>query len=231
VSALRASKTSCNARFAPLFTPVFLLFLSLTRSSFAEDTEHTKLQHLPSINEHVDTLRNSIDQLSETFKLAGMALQESKDKEVGKFEEALKMMRQVDAGTSVKLIEDFSREKKRVFRDIGLEIVSPQAAIPLTAKMDGLYEDLMDLEMQQVQKFEEMLGDFEEAYGELKTQCGDLCTNYFKSLQVRTSEPPRPFVRTGTCVAFVGHLLTLVSLAGGGGELLQQRHGVGERAA
>jgi hypothetical protein len=150
---------------------------------FAEDTEHTKLQHLPSINEHVDTLRNAIDQLSENFKISGLALQESKDKEVKKFEAALSAMRAKDASTAVTNIEDFSREKKRVFRQIQDTDASSQIAIPLMENLDDLYENLMDLEMQQVQKFEEMLGDFEEAFGELKIQCGELCTNYFKSLQ------------------------------------------------
>ncbi|GMI29507.1 hypothetical protein TeGR_g3958 [Tetraparma gracilis] len=151
---------------------------------FAEDTEHAKLQHLPSINEHVDTLRNSIDQLSETFKVAGLALQEAKDTEIAKFEAALGKMRSADAETSVGLIEDFSRQKKRVFREISTaENPDRSLALPLTEKLDDLYDKLMDLEMQQVQKFEEMLGDFEEEYMTLKGQCGELTQNYFKSLQ------------------------------------------------
>ncbi len=151
---------------------------------FAEDTEHQKLQHLPGINEQVDTLRNSIDQLSDTFKVSGIALQESKKKEIQKFEEAVADMRAHDAGISVKLIEDFAREKKRVFREIEENPDVPTTiAMPLTTKLDDMYEKLMDLEMQQVQQFEELLGKFEDVYGEIKTQCGELTTNYFKSLQ------------------------------------------------
>ena len=54
---------------------------------FKEDNEHHKLQHLPTINEHVDTLRNSIDQLSEGLKITGLQLQESKDLEVSDSED------------------------------------------------------------------------------------------------------------------------------------------------
>ena len=96
-------------------------------------------------------------------QVAGLALQEAKDTEIAKFEAALGKMRSADAETSVGLIEDFSRQKKRVFREISTaENPDRSLALPLTEKLDDLYDKLMDLEMQQVQKFEEMLGDFEE---------------------------------------------------------------------
>ena len=139
----------------------------------------------------MDILRNSIDQLSETFKIAGLALQDLKDEEVAKFEAALRGGREEDGATSVTLIESFSREKKRVFLEVTAAGFSgaradPQIAAltaPLSIKLDALYDSLMDLEMRQVQKFDSMLGDFEEAFGELKAQCSDLTANYFKSVQ------------------------------------------------
>lgn len=184
---VEAEKAKRDAAAAQLTATLEAANLSVIQTIFddffSEDTEHNKLQHLPLINEHVDTLRNSIDQLSEGYKISGLALQEQKNAEVVKFERALEEVRTKGAGISIKKIEDFAREKKRVIREIEDNDASPQTAQPLMYKLNDLYEELMDMEMQQVQQFQELLGQFEDVYGILKGQCGDLTTNYFRALQ------------------------------------------------
>ncbi|GMI09194.1 hypothetical protein TrVE_jg1212 [Triparma verrucosa] len=185
--AVEAEKAKRDVTAAELTTTLEKANLSVIQTIFddffKEDSEHHKLQHLPTINEHVDTLRNSIDQLSEGLKITGLQLQESKDLEITKFEDALNKLRGQAAATSVKLIEDFNMEKKRVLNTIEMDGAPPQNATPLLAKLDALYDKLMDLEMQQVQQFEELQDQFYEVYGNLKAQCGDLTTAYFKNLQ------------------------------------------------
>lgn len=66
----------------------------------------------------MDSLRNSIDQASETFKLAGLQLEELKKVEVVKFEACLKDMRATDALVSIKMIDEFNRDKKKIFKQI-----------------------------------------------------------------------------------------------------------------
>jgi len=158
---------------------------TLFDSFFEKDEEYAKLQHLPSINEHVDSLRNSIDQASETFKVAGLALEEQKKVEVVKFENCLKELRASDAVVSIKMIEDFNRAKKRVFKDLddADSVNGDDLSKSLKDELEDLYEKLMDLEMQQVQQFEDFLSEFENVYGELRNQCLDIQGTYFRAVE------------------------------------------------
>ncbi|GMH65742.1 hypothetical protein TrRE_jg4963 [Triparma retinervis] len=150
---------------------------------FREDTEYNKLQHLPQINDIVEDLQNSINTQSEELKDKGLALQKQKEEEIEKFEKALEGVRAKGASVSIKKIEDFARQKKRVFRDIEVNDASLTTAEPLLDNLKGLYDQLMDMEMQQVQQFQELLDQFENAYGILKSQCAEQTTNYFKTIQ------------------------------------------------
>lgn len=150
---------------------------------FKEDTEYNKLQHLPQINDIVEDLQNSINTQSEELKDKGLALQKQKEEEIEKFEKALEGVRAKGASISIKKIEDFARQKKRVFRDIEVNDASLTKAQPLLDNLKDLYDQLMDMEMQQVQQFQELLDQFENAYGILKSQCAEQTTNYFKTIQ------------------------------------------------
>ena len=150
---------------------------------FKDDVEYGKLQHLPNINEHVDGLRNAMDQVAETFKLSGLSLEEDKRREIALFEAKVKDLRARDAETSVCVIEEFGRDKKRIFRDIDGSAANAKDAGPLVPKLEALYDKLMDLEIQQVCHFEDFISEFESLYGELKTQALDLQQTYFKGVE------------------------------------------------
>mmetsp|Transcript_23590 Transcript_23590/g.49132 ORF Transcript_23590/g.49132 Transcript_23590/m.49132 type:complete len:522 (+) Transcript_23590:162-1727(+) len=150
---------------------------------FREDTEYNKLQHLPQINDIVEDLQNAINTQSEELKDKGLSLQKEKEEEIEKFEKALESVRAKGASVSIKKIEDFARQKKRVFREIEVNDASLMTAQPLLDELKNLYDELMDMEMQQVQQFQELLDQFENAYGYLKQQCAEQTTNYFKAIQ------------------------------------------------
>lgn len=191
--AVEAEKAKRDAAAAELTTTLEKANLSVIQTIFddffKEDSEHHKLQHLPTINEHVDTLRNSIDQLSEGLKITGLQLQESKDLEITKFEDALNKLRGQAAATSVKLIEDFNMEKKRVLNTIEMDGAPPQNATPLLAKLDALYDKLMDLEMQQVQQFEELQDQFYEVSWWIEVAVGSIF--FFSSCVILTRQRRR----------------------------------------
>ena len=114
--ALLAEKAKRDADAASLKAKLeganLIVVQTLFNSFFESDEEYAKLQHLPSMNEHVDSLRNSIDQASEVFKVAGLQLEEQKKAEIVKFDECLKDLRASDAIVSIKMIEEFNRHKK-----------------------------------------------------------------------------------------------------------------------
>ena len=57
------------------------------------------------------------------------------------------------------------------------------ASVPLREKLDDLYSRLMDLEIQQVQQFEDFLSEFENVFGELRNSCLDIQGTYFRAVE------------------------------------------------
>ena len=172
---------------------------------FREDTEYNKLQHLPGINDIVEDLQNSINTESEELKDKGLSLQNEKEEEIEKFEKALGGLRAKGAGVSIKKIEDFAREKKRVIRDIEVNNASLMTVQPLLDRLQSLYDELMDMEMQQVQQFQELLDQFENIYGTLKMQ---VRRSEERSDELLASTFALKSISTGTSVQFKMRLLT-----------------------
>ena len=74
---------------------------------------------------------------------------------------------------------------QRVFKDIDEQesVDGDDLSSPLRSKLEELYEKLMDLEIQQVQQFEDFLSEFENIFGELRNQCLDIQGTYFRAVE------------------------------------------------
>ena len=154
---------------------------------FKEDTEMAKLKYLAGINDIVANFQSEVESASDQFltvrvprgragapqgvnrppsspSQVGLEKDKSKGRETSRFSVALKELRQQYAGDSVKMIEEFNRQKKRVFRQLQIQNrdhVEHGDLEELRAEVAKLGNALMDLEMRQVEQFEDIMNEFE----------------------------------------------------------------------
>lgn len=151
---------------------------------FKEDSEMSKLRLLPGITELLENYRESFNSISESFKASGLERSGEREAELSGFLEALDEMRVKGEQESVVLIQDFNKEKKKAFRELSkrehVEFADLDALRRLTG---GLGNSLMDLEMQQVEQFDDLINEFEVAFGEMKNGSLDSQQTYFRSVE------------------------------------------------
>jgi hypothetical protein len=163
---------------------------------FKEDTEMAKLKYLAGINDIVANFQSEVESASDQFltvrvprgragapqgvnrppsspSQVGLEKDKSKGRETSRFSVALKELRQQYAGDSVKMIEEFNRQKKRVFRQLQIQNrdhVEHGDLEELRAEVAKLGNALMDLEMRQVEQFEDIMNEFEVGVSHRATQ-------------------------------------------------------------
>ena len=151
---------------------------------FADDTEMAKLKHLPGISDIINSFQSEVESASDLFLQTGLARDQQKRHEQSQFELALHRLRVKYASESVHMMEDFGRTKKR-----SLKLLAAQQHVelidldPLQATLSSLISSLMDLEMRQVEQCEEIIGEYETKYFEIKQACLDGQQNYFRLVE------------------------------------------------
>jgi hypothetical protein len=153
---------------------------------FKEDTEMAKLKYLAGINDIVANFQSEVESSSDQFLTVGLEKDKSKGRETSRFSVALKELRQQYAGDSVKMIEEFNRQKKRVFRQLQIQNrdhVEHGDLEELRAEVAKLGNALMDLEMRQVEQFEDIMNEFENKYREINAACLEAQQSYFRAVE------------------------------------------------
>ena len=132
---------------------------------FAEDTENLKLKFLPGINDIVSNFQSEVEAASDKFLKDGLAKDEHKRDERAIFSEALHSLRASYEADSVGIIEAFNRRKKSDSRAFaGRDAVEASEVEPLVKELDSVQMKLMDLEMRQVEQFEDIMSEFDTKY-------------------------------------------------------------------
>lgn len=176
---LAATKHTLKLREANL-TVVETIFDDM----FADDTEMVKLKHLPGISDIINSFQSEVESASDLFLQTGLARDQQKKHEENQFDLALHRLRVKYAQESVCMMEDFGRKKKRA-----LKALTDQPHIewidldPLRATLNDLISSLMDLEMRQVEQCEEIIGEYETKYFEIKQACLDGQQSYFRLIE------------------------------------------------
>ena len=176
---LAAAKHTLKLRDANL-TAVETIFDDM----FADDTEMAKLKHLPGISDIVNSFQSEVESASDLFLQTGLARDQQKKHEQGQFELALHRLRVKYASESVNMMEGFGRAKKQ-----SLKLLTAKQHVdlvdldPLRATLSSLVSSLMDLEMRQVEQCEEIIGEYEAKYFEIKQACLDGQQNYFRLVE------------------------------------------------
>merc|ERR1712196_423984 len=85
---------------------------------------------------------------------------------------------------STKHIEQFERLKKRVFRELSkMEFVEAVNVVEVKEELESLSNQLMDLELRQVDHFEDIMGDFDSQYREIHTGFLDAQVGFFRQVE------------------------------------------------
>ncbi|KAJ8598776.1 hypothetical protein CTAYLR_009873 [Chrysophaeum taylorii] len=151
---------------------------------FADDAENAKLRHLPGITEIYNAFQSEVESASDTFMQTGLAKHKQKQDEVKTFEETLLAGRVKGTEESIAKIEDFCRKKKHTLRDLSVrQNIEASDLDPLRASLDELYNSCMDIEMKQIEQFENLANQFENKYLEFKQACLEGQQGYFRQLE------------------------------------------------
>jgi len=156
---------------------------------FAEDADVERLKHMPGVKEQIELFRSSFKNISEEYIRNSMERFEKKKKEVSDFDRAVKDVRAVDDLDSTQLIDGFNKSKK-VCSD---KITHPSSTISqaecikmvkvLQDELDQVCDELMNIELRQVEKFESMIDDFENRLNELKNEALECQQLFFRDIE------------------------------------------------
>jgi len=151
---------------------------------FADDTENLKLRHLPGVSGIMNSFQSEVESASDMFQRDGLARYELKKREETQFELALRQLRAKYANESIDLVTKFGRIKKQTLKSQALkQDVESYDLGPLRVALRELISLLKNLEMRHVEQCEELIGEFEIKYFEVKQACLEGQQGYFRHLE------------------------------------------------
>jgi hypothetical protein len=163
--------------------PVETLFTDM----FKEDTELSKLQQFPGCTELLEDYRANFNALSEQFKTTGLERLKAREDEYGLFDSALTSMRDESEAEGVSIIEAFNKQKKKVFmrvKEKSMEGHIESTDFDELRKETGrMGEILMDLEIQQTEKFDDLINELENTFIEMKAASIDAQQLWFRTVE------------------------------------------------
>ena len=163
---------------------------------FADDMEMAKLRHLPGITDIINSFQSEVESASDLFLTAGLARDQQKQQEGQQFESAFRKLRVRYAGESVCMMENFGRTKKTAVKAL---MARPSVDLldlePLWETLRKLISALMDLEMRQVEQCEEIIGEYEAKYFELKQACLEGQQSFFRLIEEHENNFTRDLVQ------------------------------------
>ena len=151
---------------------------------FADDIEILKLKHFPGVSSIMNSFQSEVESASDVFQREGLARYQLKKREERQFEFALRQLRAKYANESIDLVTKFGRIKKKTLKSLALkQNIESYDLDPLRVALRKLISLLKDLEMRQVEQCEELIGEFETKYFEVKQSCLEGQQAYFRRLE------------------------------------------------
>jgi hypothetical protein len=151
---------------------------------FQKDTEIGKLKQFPGMSELLEDYRANFNALSEQFKVQGLERLDKRTTEYDMYTKALVEMQTENEATCVGTIEAFNRRKKHFFAELEKKDLIEQADFAdLRREVAEMGEILLDLEMQVVQKAEDMIDVLENQFIDMKAVSLDAQQNWFRGVE------------------------------------------------
>lgn len=156
---------------------------------FTDDADVEKLKHMPGVKEQIEIFRNKFKNMSEDFIRTALERFEKKRKEISEFEKAVKGVRSRDELDSTQLIDGFNKSQKLTAERItsytnGLNHSDRQKMVKnLQDELDRVCDELMNIELRQVEKFEALIDDFENRLNDLKNEALEAQQLFFRAIE------------------------------------------------
>lgn len=156
---------------------------------FVDDGDIERLKHLPGVKEQIESFRTAFKALSEEFLKTSIEKYDKRKKEIYDFERAVKNVRAHDDYESTQLIDGFNKSKKMVADQItsALTILSHAESVRLVKglgeELDKVCDELMNIEVRQVEKFEALIDDFENRFNDMKNEALEQQQYFFRGLE------------------------------------------------
>uniref|UniRef100_A0A7S2HFX7 Dynein regulatory complex subunit 3 n=1 Tax=Octactis speculum TaxID=3111310 RepID=A0A7S2HFX7_9STRA len=182
----RLSREAAEAEYSAKLARANLgVFETMFKDMFAGDDSHPKLREvLPGVDDLVATFSSELEAMTQTMLQICLSKDEDRRAELEMFQEALAGLRGKFTSESIDIIEKWNASKLNLSCKLSIQtsVHAEDLAGPLR-KVDDLYSKLMDLELRQVQYFEDIMSDFEARYREMTVACGEVQQSYFKAVE------------------------------------------------
>ncbi|CAM9261125.1 unnamed protein product [Ascophyllum nodosum] len=173
-----------NAETEELKKTNLLITKTLFSDMFGSDTDMAKLRHLPGVEDMLEHYRMHVQGVAESYRRVGLVNASKKEIQVKLFDAAVRDLRRDYVRRSLQMIEVFAKTKKKTFNELYAEEgIDPADLTPLNTQLDGLESALMDLEIYQVEQHEQLMGEFETNYTELKDHCFEMQHTFFRAVE------------------------------------------------
>ncbi|KAJ1433675.1 protein phosphatase 1 [Ochromonadaceae sp. CCMP2298] len=156
---------------------------------FAEDSDVERLKHMPGVKEQIEQFRTGFKNVSEEYIRVSLEKYEKKRTEVSDFDRAVRDLRSKDDLDSTRLIDGFNKSKK----DCADKITHPASSLTqldcmkmvkgLQDELDQVCDELMNIELRQVEKFESLIDDFENRLNDLKNEALESQQLFFRTIE------------------------------------------------
>jgi len=180
-----------NARHARANMPGVEMMLV---NMLAEDMEGEKLKLFQDFEEALDDFKDDFGELWDKFEKDMLVLYERKEEEKAKFEKMYYGAIEAVDQSSKGLVSDYKLLKKKTkqklesseFVNRAVDLVSrdkKDLIKELRVRTEELKEKLLELEMFQIEQYEDLIGQFEEKYGGIRSSTLDCTRMFFEKMR------------------------------------------------
>lgn len=158
---------------------------------FKGDRDIERLKHLQGVKEKIEQFRSSFKSFAEEFIRNAMDRFKRKSKEIEQFERVVNKIREQDEKASTQLIKSFKASQARVAEQIITEKErtgsfhedSRQVLVDMKDQLESVCDELMNIELRQVEKFDGLVDHFENRLDELKNEALEQQVVFFRQVE------------------------------------------------
>jgi len=172
---------------------------NLLENMLIEDMEGEKLKLFPDFEDALEDFRDAFADAWEKYEKQMLELDGQKDEEKAKFYEMYYGAIEAVDQNSKAMIADYKQLKKKTNQTLNSPEFKQRAPERVTAEQkellkelrsrtESLKEKLLELEMFQIEQYEDLIGQFEEKYNSIKSYTLDCCRVFFERMRDMQNE-------------------------------------------
>lgn len=156
---------------------------------FIDDADYERLKHLPNAKDPFDAFKSAFKTLSDEHIRSSLEAFTRRTKEITSFDRAVAIMRTGDDTDSATLIAGYQRNKKAAADQITAiysSITGNEAAKMIKGlfeELDRIADELLNIEMRQVERYEALSEEFESRLLEMKNETLEAQQLFFRAVE------------------------------------------------